>query len=272
VDAFEPGEGRVALDLRLVDRTPILVSNNLIDAEVRIEDEEQPFRIVGTDARVGALGTLTIPRGIVHFRNNDFDVRRGVLLFRDPNSLDAEFDVEATTEILRTNDFAGVRWLVTLVAHGTPDAFELETRSDPPLGQEDLVLLLTVGMTRAEAQQLQAGDLTGTAALEALAAVSGVDREIQEAVPVIDDFGISSRYSPLTNRTEPQVSIGKRITDRVRLSAATGLGQTREVRTSIEWRLDDETSVQALYDNVATTGTTAFGNVGVDLRWRLEFE
>jgi len=272
VESYRPDEGLVTLDLRVVDRAPIIVSNNLVDAQVRIEDGEEPFRIVGTESRLGALGTLVIPRGIVHFRNNDFDVRQGTIVFDDPSSISPEFDVEATTEILRTNDFAGVRWLVTLHAFGATDAFQLETRSDPPLSQEDLVLLLTVGMTRAEAQQLQTGDLTGTAALEALAAVSGVDREIQRAVPVIDDFGIASRYSPLTNRTEPQVSIGKRITERVRLSAATGLGQTREVRTSVEWRLSDETSVQALYDNVDTTGTAAFGNVGVDLRWRLEFE
>jgi len=272
VESYRPDQGLVDLDLRVVDRAPIVVANNLIDAEVRIADEEQPFRIVGTESRIGVLGTMVIPRGIVHFRNNDFDVRRGVISFDDRTSISPEFDVEATTEISRTNDFAGVRWLVTLHAFGASDAFQLETRSDPPLSQEDLVLLLTVGMTRAEAQQLQTGDLTGTAALEALAAVSQVDREIQRAVPVIDDFGIASRYSPLTNRTEPQVSIGKRITERVRLSAATGLGQTREVRTSVEWRLSDEASIQALYDNVDTTGTAAFGNVGVDLRWRLEFE
>jgi hypothetical protein len=30
--------------------------------------------------------------------------------------------------------------------------------------------------------------------------------------------------------------------------------------------------VEASYDNVQTTTASQFGNVGVDLRWRLEFD
>jgi translocation and assembly module TamB len=75
-----------------------------------------------------------------------------------------------------------------------------------------------------------------------------------------------------TGRTEPQVSIGKRIADRVRLSATTGLSESREFRAVLEAQLDDTTSIQAGYDNFNLTSASSFGNVGVDLRWRLEFQ
>ena len=272
VEQYDPAEDNIELDLRVVDSRAMHIQNNVIDAEVRIEDSERPFTIVGTDQRFGAVGSLVIPRGLVRFRNADFEIRRGVIDFDDTFRLDPNFDIVAVTEIRRSGDLTGPRWRIRLHAHGNRDAFQLDTSSEPELSQEDVILLLTVGMTRAEAEQLQADELTGTAALEALATVTGLDREVQRAVPVIDDFGITSRYSPRTNRTEPQVSIGKRIADRVRLSASTGLSEQREVRTAVEWRLSDQTSVQASYDNVNTTTASTIGNIGVDVRWRLEFE
>ena len=272
IEQYDPAEDRVELDLRIVDDTPIRLANNLIDAQIQIEDTERPFRVVGTDQRFGVTGTLEIPRGVVHFRNADFDIRRGRIDFDDPYRVDPNFDVVAETEIRRAGDLTSPSWRIQLRANGNGDAFRLNASSEPELSQEDIALLLTVGMTRAEADQLQAGDVGGTIALEALAAVTGIDREVQRALPVIDDFQITSRYSTVTGRTEPQVSIGKRITDRVRLTASSGLSESQEVQTTLEWRLDDQTSIQAAYDSINTSTASSVGNIGVDVRWRLEFE
>src|SRR4029078_11150983 len=121
---------------------------------------------------------------------------------------------------------------------------------DPPLSQEDVVLLLTIGMTRAEVDQLQAGALGAGAALEGIASVSGANRAVKNAIPVIDDFRFGSGYSTKTGRTEPQVTVGKRITEDVRASVTTGLSEDRELRSNIEWRLGQRVSVQGSYDNV----------------------
>jgi translocation and assembly module TamB len=272
VESYDPNEDRLEIDLRVVEDAPIRIANNLIDADVRIEDSERPFRIVGTDQRPGAIGTLFLPRGVVHFRNTDFDIRRGVIEFDDTYSFEPSFDVTGVTEIRRSADLTSPNWRITLHAHGTTDAFRLDTSSEPELSEEDIVLLLTVGMTRAEADQLQAGNLTSTAALEALTAVTGLDREVREAVQVIDSFAVTSRYSPRTGRAEPHVSVGRRITDRVRLTASTSLSESRDVRASVEWRLDDQTSVQVSYDNENQSTSAGIGNLGADFHWRLEFE
>ena len=134
------------------------------------------------------------------------------------------------------------------------------------------MLLLTVGMTSAEAQQLQAGDVGGTA-LEALSALSGVNEEVTSAVGIIDDFAVTTRYSPNTGRPEPMLTVGKRITERVRLSAATGLsGDDRTFQAGAEMRMGDQTSMRIQYDNVNRESASNVGNVGVDFHWRLEFE
>ena len=144
--------------------------------------------------------------------------------------------------------------------------------SDPPLSQEDIVLLLQVGMTRAELDRGLAGSLAQTVGIEALSAVTGLDQAVQKTVPLIDEFRVGSQYSSRSGRPEPTVSVGKRVTDRVRASVTTGLSETREVRANLEWKLDKGVSVQGSYDNVNDVSSSSLGNVGADLRWRLEFE
>jgi translocation and assembly module TamB len=272
-ERYDPEQDRVALDLKVVHDQPLRIANNLLDAELVIRDSEQPFRIEGTDQRFGILGTMSFKRGVLRFRDRDFDIRQGEISFADPGRLDPRFDLIAVTDIRRGGDVSATSWHITMHAKGNKDAFDLKTSSDPYLSEEDIALLLTVGMTRAEIEQSQTGDLTETAALEALAGVTGVSREVHRAVPVIDDFRIKSAYSESSHRTEPQVSIGKRIADRVRLNASTGLAESREFQTGLQWQLSDQTSMEAVYDNQNnTTGSANVGDLGLDLTWRLEFD
>ena len=271
-ERYDPDRDRVALDIRVVHDEPLRIANNLLDAELVIRDSEQPFRIEGTDQRFGILGTMSFKRGVLRFRDWDFDIRQGEITFEDPNRLDPRFDLIAVTDVRRGGDLA-TSWHVTMHAKGNTEAFELTTSSDPYLSEEDIALLLAVGMTRAEIEQSQTGDLTETAALEALAGVTGVGREVRRAVPAIDDFRIKSAYSESTHRTEPQVSIGKRIADRVRLNASTGLAESREFQTGVQWQLSDQTSMEAVYDNQNDTSSPVnVGDLGLDLTWRLEFD
>ena len=275
VQRYDPEDDNVAFDIRIEDRRPARIVNNIMDVRIQIDDTERPFRIVGTDQRWGIVGTLGIPRGTVRFRSAEFEVTEGEIRFDDETRIDPQFDVIAMTQIRRqqtSSDLTAQQWRVRLRAHGNLDGFQLDATSTPALTQEDLMLLLTVGMTSAEAAQLQAGDVGGTA-LEALSAISGVNEEVVNALRVIDDFAITTRYSRNTGRPEPMLTVGKRISERVRLSASTGLsGQDRTFQTGLEWRVGDQTAVQMLYDNINRESASNFGNVGVDLRWRLEFE
>ena len=148
----------------------------------------------------------------------------------------------------------------------------MDMSSEPTLSQEDIVLLLTVGMTRTELDQLQATSLGESLALNYLGATTGADRAIKQVVPIIDDFRFGRAYSTLTGRTEPQLTIGKRLTNDIRASVTAGLSEDRELRSNIEWRLNNRLSVQGSYDNINDVSSSTLGNLGIDLRWRLEFE
>lgn len=272
VDQYDPDSDGLELDIRIQTPRGIRIQNNLFDGEIAIDDSERAFRIVGTDQRFGVVGRLSIPRGIVRLRSSNLDVREADIVFEDQTRIDPRFDITAVTQIRRTFDPNSPDWRIGLRAHGTMDGFQLDLSSEPQMSQEDIMLLLTLGMTRNEAQQLQAGDFTG-AGVELLSEVSGVDEEVTRAVGIIDEFGITTVYSELTGRPEPHLSVGKRISERVRLSASTGLSaESREIRASVDWQVGDQTSIQAVYDNADTTDSAIGSNVGVDFRWRLEFD
>src|SRR6185503_13858451 len=231
----------------------------------------------------GRLRLLT--GGRIRLRANEFEIRQGHVQFDDTTRIAPRVDVTAVTEYRRYSGStsstapgaaagaarAGGVWRITLHAFGDADNLRLDMTSEPVLSHEDIVLLLTVGMTRAEVDQL-AASVGGTAALEALSSLTGADSAVKKAVPVIDDFRFGSAYSSRTGRSEATVTVGKRVTDQVRANVTTGLLENREIRSNLEWKLTPRVSVQGSYDNVNDVSSSSFGNLGADVRWRLEFE
>jgi translocation and assembly module TamB len=294
VSTYDPSLDMVTLDLHVRARSPLIIKNNL--AEVQLAIDSGMLEVTGTNQRVGLRGALrTLPGGRFHFQSNEFDVRQGLIRFEDPTRVAPNVDVTAVTEYRRYSDTSaggaagagsgeggpsgasvsstrgGSVWRITLHAFGDADDLRVDMTSEPSLSQEDIVLLLAVGMTRAELDQLQASSIGASIALNYLGAASGADRAVKQALPIIDDFRFGSAYSTVTGKTEPQLTVGKRLTNDLRASVTAGLSEDRELRSNIEWRLNNRLSLQGSYDNINDVSSSALGNLGVDLRWRLEF-
>ncbi len=283
VDTYKPENDILSFDIRLSSPRPLRISNNLID--MRLGVTEGGIQISGTNQRFGARGALRIEQDSKLFlQGHDFVVRDGTVTFDDPTRIAPRLDVHAITEYRRyaaTSDAntasadaasTGGKWRISMHAHGDTDEPKVRFTSDPPLSQDDIVLLLQVGMTRAELDRGLAGSLAQTVGIEALSAVTGLGQAVRKTVPIIDEFRVGSQYSSRSGRPEPTVSVGKRISDKVRAGVTTGLSETREVRANLEWKLSRSVSVQGSYDNVNDVSSSVLGNVGADLRWRLEFE
>jgi translocation and assembly module TamB len=296
VNAYDPSLDFVTLDLHLSARSPLVIKNNLVEVQLAVDSGS--LDVTGTNQRVGLRGALrTLPGGRFHFQQSDFDVRQGLIRFDDPTRIAPNVDITAITEYRRYSDTGaagagaagagagggpsaasagstrgGALWRITLHAFGDADDLRVDMTSEPSLSQEDIVLLLAVGMTRAELDQLQASSIGASIALNYLGAASGADRAVKKALPIIDDFRFGSAYSTATGKTEPQLTVGKRLTNDLRASVTAGLSEDRELRSNIEWRLNNRLSVQGSYDNINDVSSSALGNLGLDLRWRLEFE
>jgi translocation and assembly module TamB len=51
-----------------------------------------------------------------------------------------------------------------------------------------------------------------------------------------------------------------------------GLSESRDVRSNVEIKINRKVSIEGSYDNVNDISSSALGNIGADIRWRLDFE
>lgn len=301
VENYDPSLDVMTLAFDVRSRVPLRIRNNLVDAQLQIDP--RGLRVTGTNQRVGLRGELTTLTG-GHFKvfANDFEVQKGVIRFDDPTRIQPHVDITAVTEYRRySNTLAsggagasgganttggagattgsissggrgGGLWRITLHAYGDADDLKVDMTSDPALSREDIFFLLTIGLTRAEVDQVRAGSVYASAAFEAIGTVSGVDRAVKQAIPVIDDFRPGTAYSPRTGRVEPNITVGRRLGENVRARLTSGLAEDPQLRTAIEWRLGRSFTVEPSYDRVNTVSSSNVGNFGVDFRWRLEFD
>ncbi len=289
VDAYDPERDLADLFIAIRLARPLRFRNNLFEGEAALDSEA--LYLTGTNQRFGLQGRLRTLKGArVHFRSSEFEVTQGVVRFENPSRVEPHLDVTAVTDhrrYARTGAagpgagaapgagagaaYAGGLWRLAVRMHGKTDDLKFDLSSEPALAQEDITLLLTIGMTRAELQQMQAANVGGAVALEALSALSGANTAVRTVLPIIDDFRLGSAYSTRSGRTEPTVTVGKRVSDRVRANVTTGLTENRDVRSNLEWSVTPETSVIGNYDNQNDITSQGLGNLGADLRVRLEF-
>ncbi len=291
VESYDPDDDKVDFDVILHARSPLRINNELIEAELTLD--KAGLELVGTNQRFGLRGLLQAkPAGRIHLRQHTFEIREGSVLFDDSTRINPRVDLRATTEYRRyssqtsaamttssgssagadsTTSALGGRWRITMHAHGDADELHIDLTSDPALSPDDVFMLLTVGVTRTELNQAQSASMVSSVALEALGTLSGADRTVRNTIPVIDDFRFGSAYSSRTGRTEPTVTIGKRLSERIRATVTSGLAESREVRSNLEWQLSRRVSVEGSYDNVNDISSSQLGNLGADIRWRVEF-
>jgi translocation and assembly module TamB len=282
-DAYQPEGDLVSFDLNVRSSKPLLLDNNLIDASLSIEDDI--LQLAGTNQRFGIRGALRIaPGGHVRLTRNEFEIQQGRVRFDDPTRIAPLVDVTAVTEFRRygvtgdvnsgsasTSTSTSGDWRVSMHAHGDAETLRIDLTSQPALPQDDIFLLLTLGLTRTELDQLQSSSVGESVALEALGTLTGADQAVTSAIPVIDEFRLGS-YASRSGRTEPSITIGKRLSDRIRAFVTSGLSESRDVRSNVEIKLNPKLSIEGSYDNVNDASSSTLGNLGADLRWRLDFE
>jgi translocation and assembly module TamB len=285
-ELYDPSQDMVDFEVRIHASRPLRIRNNLADMKLSLDSPV--LTLSGSNQRVGLRGALRVQSGSrVRLRANEFEVRDGLVRFDDMTRIAPNLDVTAVTEYRRYSGAAdtapaaagasgvsraGGQWRIQMHAHGDTDNLRLDLTSEPALSQEDIILLLTLGVTRAELDQMQASSLGETAALEALSTLTGADSVVRESLPVIDDFRFGSAYSSRSGRTEPTVTVGKRVTERVRANVTSGLSDTREVRSNLEWQLTGASSILGSWDNVNNVSNSSLGNLGADVRFRISFE
>lgn len=243
----------VSFDVRLHGDRNLLARNNLFDADLAIDDVYNPLRIVGTNQRFGLLGRLRSRSGLVRFAGKSFEVQSASVDFNDPTRPDnPRFRVVADGQIRD--------WKVTLTADGTVDDYEIKLSSQPYLSKEDIVFLVLTGLTKAENRQF------GGNALSLGAPVLGQLGPGGNTIPA--EVQVYSAYSEKAGTDTTRLALGRWLNEDIWVSLSSSVGAERDVSANVDYKINDWFSVMSGYEN---DNEGQVGNVGLDLKFRLEF-
>jgi translocation and assembly module TamB len=246
-----------------------------VDGDVRVDNDlvqgalEGELALTGTLAAPGLVGTLSMADGSrARFRGNEFDLTHAVLDFTNRNKIEIALDVHGESQV---RDYR-----IFMHAFGTLADPQLTLTSAPPLSQNDLITLLSLGFTRRDAAA--GGDVSGVAAAaaaQALFSASGLDEQVKRFLPrgkVVRDFSvrITTEWSEASGQVEPRAEFESLLLrDRLKLRYQAPLSGARGQKAQAELRLGGHTALQYQWDNDNPDVPT--GDHGVDLKLRWEW-
>ena len=82
------------------------------------------------------------------------------------------------------------------------------------------------------------------------------------------ELQVYNEYSESAGTDTTRVAMGRWITEDIWVSISSGIGQTRDVEAQVDYKMNDELSLSAGYED---KDEGSLGNVGLDLKFRLEF-
>jgi len=263
--AYDPAGEWLRFDIRLIVDGDARIDNDLVRGQARGE-----LLLTGNLAAIGMTGSLAfLPGARGFYRGNEFLLSRAVVDFTERNRLRLVMDV--------TGEAALKDYRVFLHVYGDLDDLKLQLTSTPMLSQQDIITLLSLGYTSRDATVgSNLGVAAGTAAAQALFAVSGLEQQLRRFVPqtgVFDDMSVrlTSAYSKTSLTVEPRWEFETKALDgklRVRYQAPLS-NQTRGQKAQVEYRLSDRAGIQVQWDNDNTDVTG--GDLGADFKLRWEW-
>lgn len=251
----EKSSFRVRLDISAIADGTIRIRNNIADAVAKGE-----FRIVGDTTRVIVLGSFDVAEGTVEFSGNKYEVKRATVDFQDPRRNNPRLDVRAETKKGNVT--------VTVTVTGTLDKYEVDLSSDPPLGKNDIVALLSLGVTTQALAGQEGAVGSAAAASIALGPYKGGVEERIRGVVGLDRFAIEPVFSSTTKTFEPKFIVGKSFGDRVSVSMATSVGASADSTATAEIKLRENVFLQGSWQSATTTQE---GDLGADLKLRYRY-
>jgi translocation and assembly module TamB len=244
--------GDTSLNVHVTAQETIRIDNNVAKVPVSAD-----LYLRGTLDSPSVVGRLESNGGVVYFRNNEFKLVNGVAEFVDPRRINPMVDLQAETKVKE--------YLISLSLSGTVDKIKVALSSDPPLEDEDIISLLTLGRTSEGLKGHEAVVTTG----EATSFVTG---QIQDAVESrlrkitgFDRFQIDPYMTSSGSSSGPRLTVGKSLfSDKLYLTYSSNLGTSEDQFVRLEYIFNKNFSAVAERDEL--------GHYGADLKFRFEFK
>lgn len=208
------------------------------------------LRASGTAADPVITGRTNLTSGEVFYRNDRFQLQRGLVTFDDPNQTRPILNIAATTTVEQYN--------LTLNLRGPLDMLTISYSSDPPLATADIINLIARGQTSSEL----AASSQSTDSMVASQAVGEVGSSIQKLAGIsslqIDPLGDGNIQNPAA-----RIGVQQRVTKNFLFTFSTDVSTPGSEIVQGEYQINKRWSVSVARDQL--------GGVSVDGRLHTKF-
>lgn len=277
-------KGYLNLNVSFDTVNPILIKNNLAEVYVKASGQlEGDVLDPQINGRVDAIPSVSKFK----FKGHDFLLNQGYVEIRDHEKV--RFSDIKFVGLAKINDYD-----VKLDISGPIEKSAINLSSEPPLAQEDLVSLLTLGVTSDMSKNLEASDRKsvttvgiGTLLVDQLKINEDLNSTLGLNLSVLPEFkedetSLVSGKSAVSDtgtsklKTATKIKVKKQINKIVDVSVSSTVGgsieQTQEMNVNVN--INKNFSLEGIYEvtpseDVNTTNTP--NSVGLDIKYRRSF-
>lgn len=253
------------LNLTIEGRDALVVRNNIADltasASLAISgDFEEPViagRITANDG------------GIIFFRNDRYEIQRGVLEF-PPSTGEPFINLQAETEI------NGYQIFVNLLGDlSNPDNLSANVRSNPALPQPDVVSLITTGNlanTDTGIPTLAQSGINTAAEVLTDSIINNPARKATDKLFGLNKFELDPIISGRRLNPGARLTVGRQINRNLAVTYSTNLSEDQNQVLALEYRVSNRLSFVAQYEQRSLSNVTRNkDNFSFEIRLRKRF-
>ena len=241
----------IKLDLDITSEGSMRVNNNI--AQLTAGGD---FRVLGDTLHPVILGTFESIEGEAEYRGTEYVIERLVVDFDDP--------IDNTPRILGLASAEKGNYTVFVEAEGRLDELTIDLYSNPPLSKNDVVSLLSLGVTSGE---LNGGGSGSATANLAGVAVAPLTAKIEEQAG-LTRFSVESNYSQSTGVVEPTLVVGKNVGSRISLDFSSSLSGSGSKNLVGEFKIFKDIYFRGDW---ASSGPSSEGEIGGEFRIKKYF-
>ncbi|PYS63427.1 MAG: hypothetical protein DMF74_10090 [Acidobacteria bacterium] len=258
---FKFAETAVFDKLRVEGRNALIMRNNLGDVVASLSVE-----LNGPVKEPIIEGRITATRGTLNFRNNPYEITRGLVYFPARRGADPTLNIEAQSVI------RGYR--VTASIEGPLSHPQTNVGSEPALPQADVVSLILTGTLSSTDTSTSVLAQSGLGTAASLLTDALINAPVSRATNKL--FGLSLAINPVItpNSSTPTARLtGKRqITKDLTVTYSTNVASDPNQLLSVEYRLSNRMSFIAEYQQGSTRNlSTRNNNYSFEIRFRKRF-
>ncbi len=253
------------LDLRIEGREVLYLKNNLADLVASVS-----LRLTGDIDFPQVSGRLTTTSGTLFFRNDRYEIRRGVLEFPPNSDQDTIISLQAESEINGYQIFTDLSGSLSDL-----DGLTINARSNPSLPQADVVSLITTGNlsnTDTGIPTLAQSGLNTAANILTDSLINNPARKATDKLFGLNKFEIDPILSGKRLNPTARLTVGRQINKNLAVTYSTNLSAEANQVLAVEYRVSNRLSFVAQYEqNSLGNITQKRDNFNFEIRLRKRF-